>query len=673
MSVCTFPLQLVRPTRPGSARGRRFTPVRYAYCLLDLDAQNARHPTRVFHQDAYFHHLRISGQVEWQLTCRTNGHGYLVPVDGVQWAPENNPYLQNDAAAHRRIDGEQPLLLRPGMRFNLYWSYALRYYLQVRDVEQSPLIQEYLLHRCSTCFDRGQRSIVRSYLATLPVSRDLHSGHGGNEAWRQFMDDRFFRDPASGPSRYRRALARLSTQGFFLQPEDDDLRRAMQIADRIEEALRAPQERSVMAYINDLDNIINILDRYERRRSRGVQSLRDVGEQHINSILDDALRVERYGSPSFSGIRGDLIRSLESINRYIRMCGEHLAPLLQNALLQAYSHYERDVAQNYVQRLMKAMGVALARDFHRDFLREQSHFSNRTQAMQGGVSTDALGTFLGCFKQLNDAGVFSAADFVDKTTEWMEALIPHLIRERPERTASILNRLNQFLRNIEHPDVASGQAPAVVDIHGEDFRLSTVDADGRPIHFSVRGRLRVAHRVLERIGTLVSLCNTYFAFQDLSEDRSFKNYLSAFSSTVEAATAINGIKGTMAEVFGLTDAMVNRIGGVTTIIVAGIDALDHVSEGNQVAALGNTVQAMGGVLSLLIGTSGGAGVFVALVVVAGAAIQHWSLSDDERIVSNFREHEEARCRRLDEYDFLDLWSSDQNTWDLYLRERQMSY
>lgn len=662
MPVCTLPLQLLRPTRPSSRRGRELEPARYAYCLLDLAAEDDRHPARVFRNHQHFYTRRISGTVVWQLTCRTNGEGYLIP------GPPENPYfLANDAAAHRRLDQAPSLQVRPGMRFNLYWTYSPEQYLQARDREETLLQEEYLLHRCSTYFDVRQRGLARALLAQFAVGADLHYEYGGNAGWRRYQDDRFFRDPNGAP-RYRRTVLQISPEGNpYIQPEDEDLRRAMTIVSKIEELIGVPERLHVIADLNALYSVIHTIDRYEQTPANR-RDLRD----HLNGIMSQALR-ERS---SFISMRSDLTHSLEDLNRYIATCGERLAPLLESALLQACSHYPRSQAQCYVKRLMNTMGLSMARSFHRDFLRDRSDFATRTQAtIQGDSSTDALGTFLRCYDFLGESGIFSAADLVDKTMEWMGVLIPHLTRERPQQVAEVLSRLNQFIFNVQYPQQASSQAPAVVQVGGNDIRIEAVGPGGSPTNFSVRRALRAGNDLWATTGKLMSMVNVYLAFKDLSEDQSFQNYLAAFSSSVDAAIAVDSIKNQLAQTFGLSETLITRVGGIATIILAGIDAAEHIGEGNNVAGLGNSLQALGGFLYMVVGSGGGAGVVAALIIVAGTVIVYWSLSEEAEQVQNFNRNHFRLIRRhigrLD--DIMDNQEVNLRSWDHYLQTRRESY
>jgi len=665
-SVSAFPLQLRTPDYPASTAGpevrgvslARSEPVRYAYCLLDLAAEDARRPEHVYQADRFTYRQAMSERVVWQLTCRTNGQGFLVPV---QHGPPDNPFLQNDEAAHRRIDREPALLVWSGMRFNLYWTYNKTLYLKALDAGSSLLQEEYLLHRCSTLFDVEQSPGILALHARLPNYPDLHRQHGGDAGWRAFMLNRFFRAPRwhrdpGGYDRYRRTVTRVAADGFSIKPEDEDLRRALELAGMIERALLAPAEHNVTAYLTWLDRILEILDRR--------------GDEHsANDTIGLHNRIENLDPyQGYSVRKGRILRSFVEIVGYIDECGRRLAPLYNNAILQAISHYPSATARSYVSQLINMMGCYLARRFYEDVLSPQARFDVPMRILQEDRQpANEIEQLLRSYKDVQDSGLFGVATILEETTKWLDGMLGQVAAQRIEDVATSMNRLNQCLNNIRNPRAASGTARSVFVPNPSQQVVQAWHPERGPAGFLVHSGIQETAELLERMDKYMKAMNFILAFKELGEDPSFKNHVSAFSSTAEAARAFTPIRERVCNLFGLTETVVTRIGAAATVITAGIDAYENFSRGNNIAVLGNMLQAVSGIV-LLLARGGVAGVAAAVLFVAGTVIVYYSLDADEKMLEEWNAVEASF--REPTYVFLNYRETAMSSYDVYLQHRR---
>ncbi len=637
--VGTIPLQ-VKSWLRADVRNLQFAPVKYAYCLLDLMADDTKKPNKVFKKYPALINEKISEEIIWQLPCRTNGNGYLIPVDTKNHTLMN-VFLRNDSAAQKYIDRFPPLLFNLGINFNLFWTYD---YLQFQEARgNSKIVQkENQTHLCSTMFNGQESKIFLSVL--IPHSLNLRRTDASkrNELAEKIKklllrkEHKFHRFVIhSGAHDYSTSYSGSIFTGKtitkfkikpHLQVRDQDLGHALGIADKIIKASEAPKTKDYFGHIARLEEVLRIVNNNDKKY-----------------ILNDKVglykRCEAQDS-RYSLAKWRIESSFKNLENYIKRCQKKYEPLYFNSIVQAVGHYEKSESRLYVEKLQKAAGIAATRALWDDFLCSESNYKKKLaiikEVRKGKSPKDFVDKILASYKEIDSAGLDKLTGFVEASSSWVESFLPKLIKQKPNELASTINRINHLLEWLDEPNSIDKPIKDVVKVVNKDISVTLKDASGKIVKFNLKESLSKAAGVSARISNFCSVVNTALALKDALEKPEFKTILKLMKETADVANAFQSVRNQVTKHFGLTEIALKRIAGSAMIVLSFMEASDHLKQGNNLAILGDMLVATAGTINIL-SKGGAAGWIAAGCVLAGTVIIYSSLDDDEKFLLGFED------------------------------------
>lgn len=635
-------------------------PVPYAYCLLDLTADDSKTPNKVFKKMPGLISEKISDEIIWQLPCRTNRNGYLVSIDEKNLS-EKNLFYRNDSEAYTYINQQPPVIFNLGINFNLFWTYNKTQFETARK-SKSLLQRENQLQLCSTMLNTEHTRafmmfIIRSGMNLKRTDRKTI------EDLQKKLKDLFFRSQ----SNYKRFVINagvefVSLDRFKINPhiavEDYDLKHALYVADMILEAADAPQTNNFIGNITLLEEVLRII------RNRGE-------EKSLNDIIGLHTRCENI-EHSYSGAKWNIENCYRRLENYIQECGKRLEPVYSNALTQAIGHYKTDECQNYVYKIQKAATTYYIKKIWKDFICSEEKYNQKVkdikEVIDGKPPKDFIDKIVSAYREMDSAGLDKQVGFLEKTSEFLEGLISQIIKQKPKEIASTLNRINHLISFIENVDDISKPVKEVFKVLDGDIVIAVKDAAGKLHNIKVKETISKTTPVISRVAQFVSILNVTLALKDALDKPEFKTCLKTFKEASEAANAFKSVRDQLTKHFGITESVLVKFAGSAIIVLSFMDAADHLKQGNNVALLGDMLIATAGTMQLLT-KSGFAGWIAAGVILAGTLIVYFSLDNDEKFLLSFEKNYWSSAKYASDLRLLRKQNVDFDHLDDYLKVR----
>ena len=635
-------------------------PVPYAYCLLDLTADDSKTPNKVFKKMPELISEKISDEIIWQLPCRTNSKGYLVSVDEKNLSAKNLFY-RNDSEAYTYIDQLLPVIFNLGINFNLFWTYNKTQFETARK-SKNLLQKENQLQLCSTMLNVEH---ARAFMMVLirPGMNLKRTDRKTIEELQKKLKDLFFRSQ----SNYKRFVINsgvefVSLDRFKINPhtavEDYDLKHALYVADMIIEAADAPQTGNFIGNITLLEEVLRII------RNRGE-------EKSLNDIIGLHTRCEKADS-RYSFAKWNIENCYRRLEHYIQDCGKRLEPVYSNALTQAIGHYTTDECQNYVYKIQKAATTYYVKKIWKDFICSEEKYNQKVkdikEVIDGKPPKDFIDKIVYAYREMDSAGLDKQVGFLEKSSEFLEGLIPQIIKQKPKEIASTLNRINHLISFIENADDISKPVKEVFKVLDGDIVVAIKDASGNLQNIKVKETISKTTPVIARVAKFVSLINVTLALKDALDKPEFKTWLKTFKEASEAANAFKSVRDQLTKYFGITESVLIKFAGSAIIVLSFMDAADHLKQGNNVALLGDMLIATAGTMQLLT-KSGFAGWIAAGVILAGTLIVYFSLDNDEKFLLSFEKTYWSSAKYASDLRLLRKQDVDFDHLDDYLKAR----
>lgn len=637
-------------------------PISYAYCLLDLTADDSKTPNKVFKKMSAIISEKISDEIIWQLPCRTNKNGYLIPVDENNLNDTfKNLLYRNDQGAQSYIDRLPPLLFNYGINFNLFWTYDQSQFFEIRK-SKNLVKKENQLQLCSTMFNIDESKIFLQVLLQ-PVIKSKRWDSKAIEQMQKKLQSVLFRSQ----SNYKRFVINsgaqfISLNQFKISPhisvEDYDLKNALYVSDMIIEAADAPQTANFIGNITLLEEVLRII------KTRG-------DEKSLNDIVGLHNRCEKADS-RYSLAKWRIESCYKTLENYIKDCGKRLEPVYSNAIIQALGHYNTDHAKDYVYRIQRAATIYNMRSLWNDFLCSEEKYKQKIKSIKevidGNPPKDFIDRIIYTYRELDSAGLDKHVGFMEKTSDFLEGFIPQIIKQKPKEIAATLNRINHLISFIENVDNIDKPVKQIFTVLNGDISVTIKDLSGKIINFKVKEVLSKSTPVIARVAKFVSVLNVALALKDAVEKPEFKTCLKTFKEASDAANAFKSVREQLAKHFGITETILTKFAGSAIIVLSFMDAADHLKQGNNVALLGDMLVATAGTMQLL--TKGGfAGWIAAGIILAGTVIVYLSLDNDEKFLLNFEKNYWTSAKYAADLRFLRTQSVDFSHLDDYLKIR----
>jgi hypothetical protein len=634
-------------------------PVPYAYCLLDLTADDSKTPNKVFKKMPGLISEKISDEIIWQLPCRTNRKGYLVSIDEKNLSAKNLFY-RNDSEAYTYIDQQPPVIFNLGINFNLFWTYNKTQFETARK-SKSLLQKENQLQLCSTMLNTEH---ARAFMMVLirPGLNLKRTDRKTIEELQKKLKDLFFRSQ----NNYKRFVINSGYEFVNLKEyiiphiavEDYDLKHALYVADMILEAADAPQTNNFIGNITLLEELLRII------RNRGE-------EKSLNDIIGLHTRCEKADS-RYSFAKWNIENCYRRLEHYIQDCGKRLEPVYSNALTQAMGHYTTDECKNYVYKIQKAATTYYVKKIWKDFICSEEKYNQKVkdikEVIDGKPPKDFIDKIVYAYREMDSAGLDKQVGFLEKTSEFLEGLIPQIIKQKPKEIASTLNRINHLISFIENADDISKPVKEVFKVLDGDIVVAIKDASGNMQNFKVKETISKTTPVISRVAKFVSLLNVALALKDAIDKPEFKTCLKTFKEASEAANAFKSVRDQLTKYFGITESVLIKFAGSAIIVLSFMDAADHLKQGNNVALLGDMLIATAGTMQLLT-KSGFAGWIAAGVILAGTLIVYFSLDNDEKFLLSFEKTYWSSAKYASDLRLLRKQDVDFDHLDDYLKVR----
>ncbi len=645
-----------------------FEIVKYAYCLLDLAAEDSKSPGKVFKKNKGYISEEISSEVKWQIPCRTNGKGYLVAIDESDHTMMNL-YYRNDADARPHIDKLPPLMVNLGTKFNLYWTYHRSQFDLARHKNSCRTPKENQLLRCSTMLNLNDqkmfipillRPVINIWRTKFKTQKELVEKVKKLFMRYEHKYHRFVINAGAEPVSIRSTYRGLETK-FRLTPhlqlKDHDLEHAMGMANLIIEAAETPQQSDYLGNIARLEEVLRII------KSRGK-------ERSFNSVIQNFYRREAVTN-EFSNAKWRIENSYSELSNYIQSCGKRLKPLYSNALLQAADHHPKKDACEYIERIQKAASIVAARELWDKFMCSEKNYLQAMEAVKkarkGKQPAGFMESILASYQNLDAMGLDKSAGFIEKSSEWIEAFLPKIVKQKPDQVAATLNRINHFLHYIESPDNAGKPIQQVFKLQPKGITVTIKDADGNPQTLNLKEQIGKVGKVATRVGQFCNVVNLALALKETLENPDFKNCLKSFKEASEAANAFKAVREKLAKHLGLTETILTRVAGCALIVISFIEAADALKKGNNVKVLGEMVVACAGTMQVL-SRGGVVGWLAAAVILTGVLIIYFSLDKDEKFLIAV-DKSVTYAKYVPDHRFLRRQNIDFAYHDRYLKER----
>ncbi len=673
--VFALPIQIRAKTTQNYYQ-KEYHLVRYAYCLLDLAAEDSKSPSKVFAQNPAFISEEISPTIKWQLPCRTNGRGYLVAVDEKNHTLMNVLY-RSDSDALEYIDRMPTILANAGMRFNLFWTYDRKLFQDARDEKKRLFQKELQLHRCSTMLNSQQRGLFLPFVwQKLNLQYKNMSPKNAQELMKE-VEQLLLRRQADYKRFVIHAGAELidiklepfygrkggSTTTYRLTPhlplDDEDLWWALKTADNIREAADAPQKKDALGSIAILEHVLSII------KKRGT-------ERSFNKVINYHWRCEQFDS-CYSNTKWNIERSFTKIADYIEDLGKRLWKLHQSAIDQANAHYSAEEAADYVTRIQNAAGICDMRSLWDNLLSSEDIYKKKMAAIkavqEGQPAKDPVESLIASYSRIREP-VKKGLDFIAKMSEWIEGYIPRIVAEKPDKIGAILDRLNHLINVLNKPDNVSAPIEKIFKLEDKLITITVKDEDtGALKTFLLHERIGKVKEVAVRIAKIASVINLALSLRELINDPNYKNYLKAFKNATTVANAFETIRKALMKNFELTESALVRIAGAAVVAVALVDAVDHFTKGNNIAVLGDMIISVGGTVQIL-SRAGAAGWVAAGVILVGTLVVFLSLDKDEKFLIIFNDKYWPGIKGSDEHRFLKQAPSWLSYLDDYIKTRE---
>lgn len=636
-------------------------PVPYAYCLLDLAADDSKTPNKVFKNMPGLISEKISDEIVWQLPCRTNRNGYLVSIDEKNLSDNlKNLFYRNDSEAYTYIDKQRPVIFNLGINFNLFWTYSKKQFDEARK-SKSILQKENQLQLCSTMLNIDHARAFMMVILRSEMNLKRTDKKTIDEMQKK-LKDLFFRSQ----SNYKRFVINsgydiINLKEYLiphLAVEDYDLKHALYVADMILEAADAPQTNNFIGNITLLEEVLRII------KNRGE-------EKSLNDIIGLHKRCENADS-RYSSAKWNIENCYKRLENHIRECGKRLEPVYSNAIVQAIGHYKTDECQNYVYKIQKAATTYYIKKIWSDFICSEEKYNQKVkdikEVIDGKPPKDFIDQIVNTYRELDSMGLDKQVGFLEKTSEFLEGLIPQIIKQKPKEITSTLNRINHLISFIQNADDISKPVKEVFKVLDGDIVIAVKDAAGKLHNIKVKETISNTTPVISRVAQFVSILNVTLALKDALDKPEFKTCLKTFKEASEAANAFKSVRDQLTKHFGITESALIKFAGSAIIVLSFMDAADHLKQGNNVALLGDMLIATAGTMQLLT-KSGFAGWIAAGVILAGTLIVYFSLDNDEKFLLSFEKNYWSSAKYASDLRLLRKQNVDFDHLDDYLKVR----
>lgn len=615
------PLCLVHDQSTTLGRPER-RPLAYAYVLIDLTGTPTDEMAFLDACDGLSR--RISDEVTWRLTLRTDGDGFLKDPYRLSRLPDEGS--TEDAGYRRLLDAAPPFQVPLGLELNLWWCRERARYDAAFDGRERrrgeerirPVTRERQLQKVSTKLRRAlDVELAVAIAARVP-------------GWTR---EQVVRSVAAGDDDARRTVtfgadAQGRVAGLRLELEDTALTWALFLADQLDELSRfAPgyQVTLVQAY---MDRLERVLARYER----GDRSWTD----ELNTILESA----RARRSEYQHIGANLRQVPRQLAEHIRDAGALLERLADQAFDEARWHLPRRRAAESIAFVSNRLGTACAPELMHALTSTEATLAQEIARVRRGERADGRAPLLRVLTGAKDAAELSAGLFDIGTTasEWLELTLSQAIGRDAQAIERLVDRAGQVLALItpggdawEPGMVVRGDPYSVLVTLDEGAQLSRTDVQRWVTGAPARG---VAF--FERLNRVLAFVNVGFALYDVYDDPSFRNWAALGQSAADLATKIERVQAAVCSRLGITTQAFGAIVGVWGAAISFADAAEAGLQGNRVAMVGHMLGGAGGVCTVLATRGSGLGVVAALLIVGGATLVVISLSDDAAwVLQNF--------------------------------------
>ena len=592
---------------------------------------------------------KVSGEVTWELMCRTDSDGILVVPSAKKY--EDQVVMSNLTSWKKGATRPVTFPIGRDVRFNLFWSRAWE---PVSEAYGGGAWEEAQLDRCwALVEDDDAQTLGAIYVKALGLKADdpaqllqwvkQHWCHNSGDTSRSLINLSAWQEtPKGGTSRIHAKP--------HLRLRDEDLRWALKLSDRIADAAEAPLKKDVYGDLAKIERALKILEEYEKQKATGAGDL-------FNNVRDKHLSYEKTGS-NYSNARGKIEGQIADASRHIEDCGKLLVPLVPGALLQARAHYSTDTAARYADRVLGGVGVYLARNLWDDFLGSAGDYAIQLKRVEDAKAkakppesaSEQVGWLLGqvyslykddlkVARKVNGLAKKTNADALRGVTQWIQLSLAAQFRQPPAKLAEGLNRANHWLSVLEDPLHLNSKVTTVVSATG-----------GQTVHIDLRGveladkqgikQLTLVMR-LKKVGALVGKLDTVFkylnfaiAMIEVMNHPDVKRAMKAAKSAAQVADLLQKAYSSCKEAAKITSESLTKFAGAVTAVVGVMDALDKFGQGNNTAALGHMLEASGGVIAVLC-RGGTAGWIAAGLTLVGVMVVYWSLEEDEKFLVGF--------------------------------------